>query len=234
MTWSLLLALALTSADAGEENDAGAIATPDAGIVATGPTSNLLRSTRVTRSEGAPNVARMADGIASEDGDVWDSPQSAILEKSGVVEWDLGTVRPIRALRIQADNNDRYIVSVSNDGARWAVLWVAPPVDLPGVQTRTAPPVSGEARFVRLTAEGGDSMYSVGELELFESQAALAAEKLTRIKPKPPPPPPPAPPFNSSFLVVFGVTALVVFYFWNEKQRSRAAQAKKTGGPPGP
>lgn len=219
MTWSLLLALALSNADAGDVPDAGAL------IVATGPTSNLLRSARVTRSDGAPHVARMADGVASEDGDVWDSPQSAVLDKAGVVEWDLGSVRPVGALRIQADNNDRYLVSVSLDGSRWAVLWVAQPVDLPGVQTRTAPPVSAQARFVRLTAEGGDSMYSVGELELFETQAALAAEKLTRVKPKPPPPPPPAPPFNSSFFVVLGVAGLVAWYFWNEKQRSRAAQA---------
>jgi hypothetical protein len=161
----------------------------------------------------------MADGVASEDGDVWDSPRAALLAATGVIEWDLGSPRPIAVLRIQADNNDRYLVTGSLDGASWFPVWVAGPVELPGVQTRTSPVLSTQARYLRLTAEGGDKMYSVGELEAFESQQALDAEQLTRVKPPPGPPPAPAPPFNSSFLVVFVVTALVVGWFWSEKRR---------------
>lgn len=203
MTWCLLLSAVLASADGGAR-----------------PTSNLLRTAKVTRSDGAPNVARMADGVASEDGDTWDSPRAALLSASGTVEWDLGSPRPVAVLRIQADNNDRYLVTGSLDGTSWYPVWVAGPVELPGVQTRTSPGLSTQARYLRLRAEGGDSMYSVGELEAFESQQALDAEQLTRVKPPPPPPPAPAPPFNSSFLVVFGVAAVVAAYFWSEKRRN--------------
>lgn len=198
MTFALLLSLALAA------DDGGAVST-------TRP--NLLRSARVTRSDGAPHVARMADGVASTDGDVWDSPRAALLAANGVVEWDLGAVEHIAALRIQADNNDRYILSGSLDGTRWSPIWVAQSVELPGVQTRTSPELTAETRFLRLTAEGGDSMYSVAELELFDSQAALLAAKLERIAPPPPPPPAPAPPFDTGFLVVFGVAAAIVGYF---------------------
>ncbi len=213
MTWCVLLSLVVSSADGG----------------ATTPSANLLRAAKVTRSEGAPHAARMADGVASEDGDVWDSPRAALLSASGAVEWDLGSPRPIAVMRIQADNNDRYLVAGSVDGTSWYPVWVAGPVELPGVQTRTSPQLQTQARYLRLTAEGGDKMYSVGELEAFETQAALDAEKLTRVKPPPPPPPAPAPPFNSAFFVVLGVAGLVAAYFWAQKRRSArdAAAAPK-------
>jgi hypothetical protein len=206
MTWCVLLSLALASADGGAK-----------------PTSNLLRAATMTRSEGATNAARMADGVASEDGDVWDSPRAALLSASGAVEWDLGSPRPVAVLRIQADNNDRYLVAGSLDGTSWYPVWVAGPVELPGVQTRTSPVLSTQARYLRLTAEGGDKMYSIGELEVFDSQQALDAEQLTRVRPPPGPPPAPAPPFNSSFFVVLGVAALVVAYFWSQKRRNANA-----------
>ncbi|MDP2271055.1 MAG: discoidin domain-containing protein [Archangium sp.] len=208
MTFALLLALAL--------------AADDGGASTTRP--NLLRTAKVTRSDGAPNVARMADGVASTDGDVWDSPRAALLAATGVVEWDLGAVERVSALRIQADNNDRYIISGSLDGARWTPIWVAQSVELPGVQTRTSPELTAETRFLRLTAEGGDSMYSVAELELFDSQAALLGAQLERIAPPPPPPPAPAPPFDTGFLIVFGVTGVIFGYFrWVIARNRRAA-----------
>lgn len=211
MTFALLLSFALAADDGGSST--------------TRP--SLLRAAQVTRSEGCPTVARMTDGVASTDGDVWDSPRAALLAASGVVVWDLGTVEPVSAFRIQADNNDRYIVSGSLDGANWSTIWVAQPVELPGVQTRTSPEFHTQTRFLRLTAEGGDSMYSVAELELFDSQAALLGAKLERIAPPPPPPPAPAPPFDSGFLVVFAVTAAVIAYL-----RWAMARNRKAEGPP--
>lgn len=213
MTIGLLLALALAAEDGG-----GPAARP-----------SLLRNAKVTRTDGCPNAARLADGVASTDGDVWDSPRAAIFAANGVLEWDLGAVEPIAFFRIQADNNDRYILSASLDGAAWAPVWVAQPVELPGVQTRTSTPVNLQARFLRLTAEGGDSMYSIAELEVFESQAALDGAKLERIAPPPPPPPAPAPPFDTGWLVVLGVAALGVGYVqWaRARNRRRAAEPPK-------
>ena len=54
---------------------------------------------------------------------------------------------------------------------------------------------------------------------LHDSNAALLGAKLERIAPPPPPPPAPAPPFDTGFLIVFGVTAAVVGYFvWAKSQ----------------
>ena len=209
MTFALLLTLALAADDGG-----GSSTRP-----------NLLQAARVTRSDGCPKVALLADGVASTDGDVWDSPRAAMLAVSGVVEWDLGAVEHVSALRIQADNNDRYLISGSIDGATWTTIWVAGAVELPGIQTRTSPAFDTQARFLRMTAEGGDSMYSVSELELFDSQAALLGAHLQRIAPPPPPPPAPPPPFDSGWLVVLGVTAAIIGYFrWVSARNRRAAE----------
>ncbi len=197
------------------------LAASDAGSIE--PRPNLLRAAKLTKSDGCPNAARIADGTASTDGDIWDSPRAALLAVNGVVEWDLGTLERIAALRIQADNNERYFVKGSVDGANWYLIWVAQPVDLPGIQTRTSPEVSAQARYIRLTAEGGDSKYSISELELFESTAALVGAQLTRIAPPPPPPPPPAPLFDTGFLVVFAVVGAFIYYIRWVRSRNRAA-----------
>jgi hypothetical protein len=217
MTFALLLALSLAAEDGGATAQNTSVST-------TRP--SLLRTARVTRADGAPFAARLGDGVASTDGDVWDNPRAAILAANGVIEWDLEKVERISALRIQADNNDRYIVSGSIDGARWMPIWIAQPVELPGVQTRTSPELTAEARFLRLTAEGGDSMYSITELEAFDTPASLVGAQLERIAPPPPPPPAPPPPFDSGFLVVFAVTGVIVGYFrWAIARNRRAAMS---------
>jgi hypothetical protein len=208
------------------------LALTDAGA---GTRQNLLREARVMRADGAPNAALLADGQASVDGDVWDNPRAALFARGGVIEWELPQVELITNLRIQADNNDRYVVSASVDGASWFVLWVALPVDLPGVQTRTAPNLQGlPVRFLRLTAEGGDTMYSITELEAFDTPAALRGAQLKRFDPAPPPPPLPAPPFDTGFLVVFGVAGLGVWYVAWARRRHRMIHAPPAEVRPAP
>lgn len=227
MTFGLVLALALTV------DDGGAVSS-DAG--ATRP--NLLRDAQVRRSDGIANPAVLADGIASSDADVWNNPRAQVLAKTGFVEWDLGRPEIIAALRIQADNNDRYDVQGSLDGERWYPIWAAGGVDLPGVQTRTSNPLTASARFLRLTASGGDGMYSITELEVFDSVAALEGARLERAALPVPPPPPPAPPFDTGWLVVLGAAALTVWYFRDtirqNRERAAAAEAAKHAPPPEP
>jgi hypothetical protein len=216
----VLLALILTVEDGGSP-------TQQSSAPATRP--SLLRAARLQRSDGAPNAGLLQDGVASTDGDVWNSPRAVILSPAGVIEWDLGRTEIVAALRIQADNNDRYLVWGSLDGTRWYPIWVANAVELPGIQTRTSPELSAQARFLRLTAEGGDAMYSISELEVFDSATALAGAQLERIAPPPPPPPPPAPPFDTGFVVVFGVAGAIAYYF---RQVMRLNQAKANPPPP--
>lgn len=216
MTLALLLSLALAADDGGAPASA-----------------SLLREARVMKADGAPNAMLLADGIASVDGDVWDNPRAALFAKGGVIEWELVQISPVKNLRIQADNNDFYTVSGSVDGTNWFVLWIAGPVDLPGVQTRTAPELQGlPVRFLRLTADRGDGMYSITELEVYDSPAALRASTLKRIDPAPPPPPPTPPPFDTGFVVVFVVLAAGAYYVSWARRRNRVMNAP--AAPPAP
>lgn len=229
-TWVLLTLLA--GAD-----DAGATAAPvlskmqpmtepaDASVAGAGA-GNLLRRATLLRKNGAPDAERMADGIAPSDGDQWKTKFTAVLAPGGVVEWDLGMVRPIGAARIQADNNDTYILSASVDGQRWGPLWVAKAVEVPGMQTRTSEPLNAQARYFRLSAEGGDSMYSVGELEIFESVQDLVGAQLNRIPLPPPPKPVPPPPFDSGLLVAIGVAGYGAYLLNQARKRNLAAAAQ--------
>lgn len=216
MTYGLLLALALTVDDAGA-------AAPDAAASTTRP--NLLRSATVMRVDGLATPAALADGVASTDADVWNNARAQVLSKTGVVEWDLGKPEIIASMRIQADNNDRYDIFGSLDGANWYPIWAAGGVDLPGVQTRTSNPLSASARYLRLTATGGDGMYSITELEVFDSVAALEGAQLERAPLPIPPPPPKPPPFDTGWLVVLGAAALVVWYFRDTMRANRARAA---------
>ena len=166
MVSGLLLALLLTADDGGSA------------AVSSSLRPNLLRTARVSRADGAPMAALLADGVASTDGDVWDNPRSAILKAGGAVEWELEQLEPIAALRIQADNNDRYIVSGSLDGATWFPIWVAQPVDLPGVQTRTSPELQAraEAHAHRVLEELG--YVGVLAIELFHVDGELVVNEM--------------------------------------------------------
>jgi hypothetical protein len=195
------------------------------------PSPNLLRTAALSRVTGAPAAARMTDGVAPVDGEGWDTPHTATLAAGGVVEWDLGAVRHVGQLRLQADNNDTYLVSTSVDGASFALLWAARPVGVPGMQTRTSEPVDAQARFVRLTAEGGDHLYSVGELEVFDGPQELRAAVLRRITPPPPAEPPP---FNTAYLLVLGVAAWGAWLLRQAMLTNRRRASEAAGSREGP
>jgi F5/8 type C domain len=204
---ALLLAALLTAAD-------------DASMPAGG---NLLRTAALVKNIGAPNAIRMTDGVAPVDGDAWDTPWTALFAANGVLEWDFGAVKHFEMLRLQADNNDYYHVLISPDGQTWTPLWTAKPVGIPGMQTRTSEPTNVNARFIRLTAEGGDSMYSVSEFEIFGTVADYVASNLKRITP--PPPPPPAP-INSAHLIVLAVGAVGAWLLYRARQENLARRPK--------
>jgi hypothetical protein len=215
---ALLAALICAQADASVA--AVSPGAPDASLSVLQPLSaNLLRNATVTKNVGAPNVARMADGTAPVDGDAWDTQWTAIFAANGVLEWDLGSLKHLEVLRIQADNNDFYQVATSVDGQTWARVWTGKPVGVPGMQTRTSEPLDVTARFVRLTAEGGDNMYSVGEFEAYETTGAMMSTTLKRITP----PPPPAPaPVNTAHLIVVAVAALGAWFLWRARAENLA------------
>ena len=138
-----------------------------------GAKGDLLAGRAPVRVSGASRVARMTDATLATDGDFWRTDLTSVVSGSGAVVWDLGSPQPIRCALLQGDNNDWYEVTGSADGENFSPLWSANPVlGKPGMQPRMTQDLRASARFVRLTAHGGDGFYSVGELALFSDCAA--------------------------------------------------------------
>lgn len=132
---------------------------------------SVLQGRFPTRAEGAARVERLNDGVTAVDGDAWDGPGAVLLPTDVSVEWDLGRMVRITGAAIQADNNDEYLISVSGDGSTWHAIARFGGVEGAGLRTRSDLSLDATARFVRLTASGGDGRFSVSELEVFENGA---------------------------------------------------------------
>lgn len=144
--------------------------------------AGLLHEKTPSSVEHAPPWPAWTDGVVQFDGAPWDAPGAVRLPAGGYVQWDLGRVEPIRGAAIQADNNDEYVLSVSEAGVAWLEVWKAGPVDKPGLQTRDTMALDTRARYVRLSARGGDGFYSVTEFEVFATDAQRARSQLLRPK----------------------------------------------------
>lgn len=196
-------------------------------LLAAGP--NLLVNAQVKKADGITRVEILKDGWATWEGDNWDTPDTALIGKGAVLELDLGEVVPIGAARLQADNNDDFVLWGSEDGNTFSVLWRAPPDPLAGMRTRVTKKLQGRARYLRLTADGGDGLYSVGELQVFAAPDDLTDDSIKK-KPRPPPPPRPPPVLDRSWFVLLALVILLALFFTRQLPRdaaAAAAQAKK-------
>ena len=129
---------------------------------------NRLAGKSAKVANGAEHAERLTDGMLAPNGDFWNTALTGLLPSSqATMTFDLGSEMPIAAAFIQADNNDRYLLEGSVDGATYTTLWEAPPVRGSGLRARTSDTISGRARYLRLSAAGGDGAYSVSELQVF-------------------------------------------------------------------
>jgi hypothetical protein len=134
---------------------------------------NLLAGRTPSASAGISNVRALTDGATGFEGDEWNSSVAATFTSDrAFAEYDLGRSVPINAAYLQGDNNDEYVVSVSDDRATFSVLWVARARPEPGLRDRWADGLNGHGRWVRVTVRGGDAAYSIAELQLFEERPA--------------------------------------------------------------
>ncbi|HVY36354.1 MAG TPA: hypothetical protein VHM31_00410 [Polyangia bacterium] len=132
---------------------------------------NLLAGRSPTAAAGISNVRAITDGATGFEGDEWNSTVAATFTSDrAFAEYDLGRSVPINAAFLQGDNNDEYVVSVSDDRTNFAVLWVAHPRPEPGLRDRWGDNLNGHGRWIRVTVHGGDAAYSVSELQLFEER----------------------------------------------------------------
>lgn len=122
---------------------------------------------------GVTHVERIVDGLRGFRGAPWNSRSAASFRADAYVTFDLGEVEPIEAAYVQGDNNDRFIIEISEDGKTFSTLWVADRTGGSGLQARSAKNLGGRARFVRLRAEGGDRWISVSELQLFSANPRI-------------------------------------------------------------
>jgi hypothetical protein len=133
--------------------------------------TSLLAGRMPTTATGISNLRAITDGVTAQEGDEWNSTLSATFTSDrAFAEWDLGRSVPIVAAYLEGDNNDEYVVSVSEDHQTFEPLWVARPRPEPGMRDRWADNLSGHGRWVRLTVRGGDAAYGVAELQLFDER----------------------------------------------------------------
>lgn len=163
---------ALVDRDAGAQLGTGALPPTPTGAGAPDAActdGNLLRGVRVTGTETTGPPTRIRDGHLALEGAGWNAAQAVVLEgKAARLQVDLGRVRAISGLVLQGDNNDVYAISGSVDGKTYTPLWRAHPMPEPGLRTRQAKlPKPAHARYLRVRGVGGDSHYSVSELQAF-------------------------------------------------------------------
>jgi len=129
---------------------------------------NLLKGLQPFQQQGIFNTEKITDGIASKKGGEWNSELASVFQSpSGFLVYDFGQVSPIHSLYIQADNNDTYLFSISSDGEQWTPLWQAPAMNGAGMRERMVQNLHASARFLKISAEGGDGRYSIGEIQVF-------------------------------------------------------------------
>jgi hypothetical protein len=132
---------------------------------------NLLAGLQPVRSQGVPNKTRLTDGVRAPEGEDWESDVSAaFMGPQAFVEYDLGQRKPVDAAYLQGDNNDEYVLEGSDDGTHYRVLWVAPVEPQPGLRSRSVEGLGASARYLRISARGGDRRYALGEVQVFSGR----------------------------------------------------------------
>jgi hypothetical protein len=143
---------------------------------------SLIAGALPSRSQGVKNPNRLTDGLYSNEGDEWlTDVTSRFLSARSFVEYDLGSARTIKCALTQADNNDVYVLSGSQDGEKWQSLWRVGAEPNPGMRLRNQK-LEASARYVRLSATGGDALYSVGEIALYSECPSIWPPELVRTR----------------------------------------------------
>jgi hypothetical protein len=130
---------------------------------------DVLYGRAPSKVQGVTDASRLTDGAVSHEGDAWETDLSSVFQSPvSSVEWDLGRPTRIRAVLLQGDNNDEFFLSGSDDGVHFREIWAMGTVRGAGMRIRERNDLEASARFLKLTARGGDSAVSVGELAVFE------------------------------------------------------------------
>jgi hypothetical protein len=135
---------------------------------------NLLAGRQPLRESGVQRASVLTDGMRASPGDFWNTDLTAILGGArAFVEYDFGRATPIVAAYLQGDNNDDYVLSVSEDGAKFQTLWRSGPHEGVGLQERHVADLEGHGRYLKIAARGGDGSYALSEVQVFAKKPAV-------------------------------------------------------------
>ncbi|GEM_PF-727414 len=153
------------------------------------PGGNLLLG-RPAAGTGLAGAPAATDGLLAMEGASADDAERSgravrLLDPSAHFVVDLGEVRSVGALLLQADAGDDYMVEGSPDGTTWSGLIRIEAGDAAGgLRTRRAPVVPPrEVRFLLVHANGGDGRYAVGELAAYTQPPPSWSEPATSSTP---------------------------------------------------
>ncbi len=181
---------------------------------------NLLDRATIAAQSGVTRIEVLHDGQLTYEGDTWNSEWSTVLAKDGSIVFTFPSPTHLGAALIQGDNNDTYTLSGSLDGVTFTPLWNAKGDPLAGMRTRRTLTLDATVSSLKLTASGGDGLYSLGELAVYDSAKALESTQLIRQK-KPEKPVRPPPRFDTSWLVLGAVAAFFVWFFTGLPRKSQ-------------
>lgn len=134
------------------------------------PSTSLLAGLRPSlwrQAEG--EASRLTDGQVASEGGIWNSALGVrIFTAESAVLFDLGELRTVRSLLVQADANDTYLVEGSLDGAAFTALGEVPRLaGQHGLRTRALRIPPATARFLRLSSSSGDGRAAISEVQAF-------------------------------------------------------------------
>jgi hypothetical protein len=132
------------------------------------PPGNLLAGKSPASRPGVTRGKRLTDGVMAGEGDPWESELTSVFaDTNSHAVYDLGATTRVTAVDLQGDNNDDYIIELSDDGKSFTPLWTSDPASGAGMRRRGARGLQGSGRYLRVRAEGGDSFYSLSEVQAF-------------------------------------------------------------------
>ena len=144
------------------------LATQLMGPTASTSSESLIHGLAPSQAAGVKRVGVLTDGVGPRRGDAWNTDLTSTFRGRATIEFDLGASKDIRAGYLVGDGNDEYVLTVSEDGSTYEPLWRAGPASGSGMQERSSSELTGRGRYVRIAARGGDNLYALGEVQLFD------------------------------------------------------------------
>jgi hypothetical protein len=141
-----------------------------AASLAPGASGNLLAGRPVQGSGLAGTPSVVTNGQLRPEGETGSPAHTAILKSpESYLAIDLGEARVLRALVVQFDADDVYLIERSTDGQHWSgLLRIESGVEGAGLRTRHAVlPTPLPARYLLVHAEGGDGRFFVSQMQAY-------------------------------------------------------------------